>query len=181
MKKNKKTVWLSIFRWFVPADFENWLEKMALEGWNVGHLGQFSSIRMDFKKTEPKKYRYVFDLKAFPKKEYMDIYCQFGWEFVGQMASCFVWRKEYTDVRPESFSDRESVIHRNNRVIHAVTVVFWFFVAGIFALLLALFFTFPAITAEKIIEYLCEALFLAVCAVYFGWVIRQIRKSNDRY
>ncbi len=55
---------------------------------------------MNFVKEKPKKYRYVIDMQAFPKKDYKLTYQEFGWEFVGQMASAFVWRKEYAKERP---------------------------------------------------------------------------------
>ena len=93
--KNTKTVWFSAYRWVVPADYEAWLETLAKQGWNLQRIRQWDSIRMTFHKTEPKQYRYVFDLNAFPKKDYKATYQQFSWEFMGQMASCFIWRKEY--------------------------------------------------------------------------------------
>lgn len=31
----KKTVWFSAFRRVVPADYEQWLETLALQGWNI--------------------------------------------------------------------------------------------------------------------------------------------------
>ena len=86
--KNTKTVWFSAYRWVVPADYEAWLETLAKQGWNLQRIRQWDSIRMTFHKTEPKQYRYVFDLNAFPKKDYKATYQQFGWEFMGQMASC---------------------------------------------------------------------------------------------
>ena len=79
---------------------------------------------MTFHKTEPKRYRYVFDLNAFPRKEYTATYEQFGWEFMGQMASCFIWRKEYPGQRPESFTDQDSLTRRNKRVRNAVLACF---------------------------------------------------------
>lgn len=79
---------------------------------------------MTFTKTESKRYRYVFDLNAFPTKEYKSIYEQLGWVFVGKMASFFIWRKEYSSSRPESFTDRESLIKRNQQVINALTACF---------------------------------------------------------
>lgn len=112
----KKTVWFSAFRRVVPADYEQWLETLALQGWNIDRVGQTSSMKMTFTKTNPMQYRYVFDLNAFPNKDYFNTYEQFGWECIGHMASCYIWRREYTGARPESFSDMESLIKRNKRV-----------------------------------------------------------------
>ncbi|MEA5007216.1 DUF2812 domain-containing protein [Clostridium tyrobutyricum] len=53
--KNKKTIWLSVFKNFVPTDYENWLEQLALQGWNIDHINQWSPIIMTFHRSEPKK------------------------------------------------------------------------------------------------------------------------------
>jgi len=60
--KTKKVVWFSAFKHVAPADYENWLEKMALQGWNIDKIGQWSSIYLAMAKTSPKKYRYVYDI-----------------------------------------------------------------------------------------------------------------------
>jgi len=120
--KTKKVVWLSAFKHVIPADYENWLEEMALQGWNIDRIGQWSSIRLVFMRTPPKKYRYVYDIQPNPKKDYRATYEQFGWECVGIMASCFIWRKEYSDERPEAFSDMQSIKDRNKRVVRASSV-----------------------------------------------------------
>lgn len=78
--KNTKTVWFSAYRWVVPADYEAWLETLAKQGWTLQRIRQWDSIRMTFHKTEPKQYRYVFDLNAFPKKDYKATYQQFSWD-----------------------------------------------------------------------------------------------------
>lgn len=80
---NKKTMWLAALRYVVPVDFEEMMEQQAKAGWNVKKIGQWSSIKLDFTKTEPKTYRYVYDVNFNPKRDYMDTYAQFGWEFVG--------------------------------------------------------------------------------------------------
>lgn len=113
--------WFSAYKHFQPAAYEAWFEKLALEGYHPIKVNQFSSFCMKFKKGDSKKYKYVVDLQAFPKKEYFDTYQNFGWEKVGQMASMFVWRKEYTDVVPEAFSDKESIQKRNARITKAIS------------------------------------------------------------
>ena len=176
----KKTAWFSMFRRVVPADYEEWLEALALEGWNVDQIGQFSSLRMTFTKTEPRRYRYVFDLNAFPKTDYRDTYAQFGWESVGQMGSCFVWRKPYSDKRPESFSDKESLIRRNKRVKNAVTACLVLFLVGILAAVVGLVVCIHVGKAEEVLELALEAGLLAVFAAYLGWVVRKIRRNIER-
>lgn len=176
----KKSKWFSIFRKVVPADFENWLETLASQGWNIDKIGQFSSIKMTFVKTDPKQYRYVFDLNAFPGKDYINTYKQFGWEFVGQTSSCFVWRKEYTDSRPESFTDKESLIGRNRRVKNAVSIVFVMLLIGIAASLVGIGVHIYRGNAERILELSLGTLLLAVSAAYIGWVVKKIKLNIER-
>ena len=176
----KKSEWFSIFRKVVPADFEDWLETLASQGWNIDKIGQFSSIKMTFAKTDPKQYRYVFDLNAFPGKDYINTYEQFGWEFVGQTASCFVWRKEYTDSRPESFTDKESLIGRNKRVKNAVSIAFAMLLIGIVASLVGIGVHIYRGNTEKILELSLETLLIAVLAVYLGWVVNKIKLNIER-
>ncbi|HEX9060509.1 MAG TPA: DUF2812 domain-containing protein, partial [Clostridia bacterium] len=70
MTKSKKALF-SAFRYFIPADYEAWFEKLAEEGWHPQKVGQWSSVVMNFAKGEPKKYRYVVDMQAVPKKDYI--------------------------------------------------------------------------------------------------------------
>ena len=54
---DQKTVLFPAFRYILPSDYENWLEQMAAEGWQIDHIGQWSSIVASFRLCEPKKYR----------------------------------------------------------------------------------------------------------------------------
>ena len=122
--KDKKIVLFPGYRYVVPADFERWLEKMASAGWHIDRISQWSSLFMVFRRGEPQKYRFVYDLQAVPRKDYRAIYEQFGWEYLGRMASIYIWRKAYRDRRPEAFSDRDSIIHRNRRTIAAISSLY---------------------------------------------------------
>lgn len=178
--KNKKRVWFSPFVRVVPADYETWLEDLAMQGWNIDKIGQWSSICMDFTRTRPRRYRYVFDMQISPHPEYLFTYEQFGWEYVGQMASAIIWRKEYKKERPESFTDQESLERRNRRVLAAVSVNFWLFLAGGIAAMTALFVTRGWQDAERLVDY---GLSMALCdafALYLGYVMRQIRRNLQR-
>jgi hypothetical protein len=175
---DKKIHWLTPFKYAVPADYENWFEALALEGWHPVKVGQWSSIAMRFSKSEPKRYRYVVDMQAAPKKDYKRMYEEFGWEFVGQMASAMVWRREYDGERPESFSDTPSRRERNKRFFWAVSVSGFLFVAG--ALAAAGAALFAPLDAERRLELLLEAAFCMLAAVGLGAVMMRIRKNIDR-
>lgn len=176
----RKTVWFSMFRRMVPADYEQWLEELAREGWNVEKIGQFGSICMTFRKTEPKQYRYVFDLNAFPNNDYRSMYEQFGWEYAGRMSSCFVWRKEYTGERPESFTDKESLVKRNRRVLAAVAVCFAAFVLACLILLAGIGLCLWRGRTEKLWGLGAETLVLGLITVYLGWAVAKIRHNIER-
>jgi hypothetical protein len=78
----------------VPADYENWMEKLAADGWNIDKIGQWSSIRMVFKKQI--RNNIGTSLTFIPvKADYLETTANLV-GIVGQMASCFIWRKEYT-------------------------------------------------------------------------------------
>ncbi|MCL2475289.1 MAG: DUF2812 domain-containing protein [Chloroflexi bacterium] len=177
---NKKTIWFSAFRKVVPADFEEWMENLAKDGWNIDKLGQFGAFKIKLHKTEPKTYRYVFDLNVCPKKDYKHTYEQFGWEYVGRMSSCFVWRKEYTDVRPESFSDRESLIQRNKRLKNAFCVILIMMLVPIAAALVGGSVLFVNGDVGKAYALIPFVLFFAGISIYLSWVIRQLNKNLER-
>ena len=112
--------WFSPSRYFDPTDYERWFENLALQGFHP-QITPFSFIAMRFAKGDAQKYKYVVDVQAFPKGEYVSTYTSFGWELVGKMANMFIWRKAYEDKKPEAFSDRDSMAKRNARLAKAMT------------------------------------------------------------
>ena len=175
---DKNVQWLTPFRYVVPADYENWFEEKAAAGWHPVRIGQWSSIAMRFAKGEPKKYRYVVDMQPVPKKDYIRTYQEFGWEFVGQMASAMVWRREYDGERPESFSDAQSRRGRNKRFIGAASVSFIMFTLG--ALAAAGTAVFAPLDAERRLELILMTVFCALLAAGIGFVMLRMRKNIDR-
>ena len=176
--KQDRTYWLTPFRYVVPADYEHWFEEKAATGWHPVKVGQWSSIAMRFAKGAPKKYRYVVDMQAAPKKDYRRMYEEFGWEFVGQMASAMVWRREYDSERPESFSDLMSRRGRNQRFFWAVSVSCFLFALGALATLGAVLFA--PLNAERTLELVIMTAFCVAAAVALGFVMARIRKNIDR-
>ncbi|MCJ7696111.1 MAG: DUF2812 domain-containing protein [Anaerolineaceae bacterium] len=177
-----KSVYFSAFRGgnIIPANFETWMEDMAIQGWKVEKIGQWSSLKMDFIEIAPKKYRFVYDMNSFPNEEYKSIYEQFGWEYVGQMASAVIWRKEYTDQRPESFSDLESVEKRNKRVINAVKINFVLFLTAAISFLGTAALKPASLSLSDIVQFIIMGLFMLLITIYLGSVIYAIRKNMDR-
>lgn len=181
---NTKSFWMPLFTKLIPADFETWAEQLALAGWNIGKLKTFSVFRLTFHKTEPKRFRYVYDLNipaALKFNDYKQTYEQFGWEYVGCFnANTYLWRKEYTGERPESFTDIESILNRNKRVRNAVAVVFAFSILVFLAFLAGIIVGAVSRKIEIIPPLACGLALVSLEGAYLFWVIRKINASLDR-
>lgn len=175
---NKKIEWCSAFRYVVPTDYEHWFEELAVAGWHPVKVGQWSSIAMRFAKGEPKKYRYVVDMQPFPRKEYRQTYKDFGWEFVGQMASAMVWRREYENERPESFSDSQSRRDRGRRFVGAAFVSFFLFLLGAIGFGIAAIFAQLSLPDRTQFGY--AAGFLLVLTILMALVLLKMRRNMDK-
>jgi hypothetical protein len=175
---NKKMFFCSAFIYVVPADYERWFEELAAAGWHPVKIGQWSSIAMRFEKSEPRKYRYVVDMQFTSEKDYKQTYEEFGWEYVGQMASAHVWRQMYTDERPESFSDAPSREARNKRFIVAISFSFTMFLIG--SLAFAAGAIFSDLTASDRLQFCIAAGLFFLFAVLLGLVMAKVNKNIDR-
>lgn len=176
--KPGKTFFFSAFKYVVPEDYERWFEDLAAAGWHPVKIGQWSSLAMRFEKSEPLKYRYVLDMQSAPSKDYRRLYEEFGWEYVGQMASAHVWRKAYTASRPESFSDRPSREARDRRFIAAAAVSFSIFSLGALALAGGAFSSDLPVS-DRLQLGVAAGLFFLLAAL-LGLVMRTLQKSIDR-
>jgi hypothetical protein len=177
---DRKIVLFSAFRYLLPSDFENWLERMAAEGWHINRFRQWSSIVMTFRRGKPKKYRFVYDPQVSPRKEYIATYEQFGWEYLGRMASAHFWRMEYEGKWPEAFSDQESILRRNRRTISAVSVSFTIFLITVLVVgILLLFFADSLYETDRIQIIIAEGFF-GVITIALGAVMVFLRKNESR-
>ncbi len=177
---DKKIVLFSAFRHLIPSDFESWLELMAAKGWHIDSIRQWSSILMTFKRGESKKCRFVYDPQVSPRKEYIATYEQFGWEYLGRMASAHIWRMEYEGERPEAFSDHESLIKRNRRNITAASVSFTIFLITTLVVgILLLFFTDSLSETDRIQVVIAEGFF-GLITIALGTVMVLLRKNESR-
>jgi len=178
--RDTKKVWLSVFRYVVPAEYERWFEAQEANGWHVDKIGQWSSILMTLKKDKPRKYRYVVDMQFSRRKDYIAMYEQFGWEYVGQMASSYIWRKEYTDERPESFTDPEAVEARSKRFAAAVLINLILFSLAVLALVIGFIVTFGETDMGQRLQFVLGAALCAAFAVYLWYVWRKILRNRSK-
>ena len=177
---DRKIVLFSAFRYLLPSDYENWLERMAAEGWHYNRFRQWSSILMVFRKGEPKRYRFVYDPQVSPRQQYIPTYEQFGWKYLGRMASAHFWRMEYEGERPEAFSDHESMVKRNRRTIAAVSVSFIIFLVAVLSIgTVLLFFPDSLSNTDRIQLVIAEGFFGAIM-ITLGVVMLLLRKNESR-
>jgi hypothetical protein len=176
---DRKTVLFSAFRYLLPSDYENWLERMAAQGWHTNHFRQWNSIVMTFIRGEPKKYRFVYDPQVSPRKEYIATYEQFGWEYLGRMASAHFWRMEYEGERPEAFSDQESIVRRNRRTIAAVSVSFTLFLITVLAVGILLLFFADSLSRPDRMQVVIAEGFFGVITIALGAVMVFVRRNES--
>ncbi len=103
--------------WSWSADrIEAYLEDMARKGWRLTDAG-FGMMNFKFRKDSEQTVRYVFDYNNKADDEYLTILQDAGWERISSSAGWILWRQEYEDERPELFTDRQSLIDRNKRIL----------------------------------------------------------------
>lgn len=115
-----------VFKWWSASDpvkIERWLEAMESEGWHLLHVG-WGGTRFHFQKGEPRKMSYCADYQAIKDHNYINIFEDAGWEMIFSSSGWYIWRMPYSDsVKPGIFTDVESLIDRNNRLISMLSIV----------------------------------------------------------
>ncbi len=99
-----------------PGSIERYLETMAAEGWRLVTVG-FAQMMFGFVKDEPRKTSYCVDYQSSPSTEYLAIIDDYGWELVNKSSGWMMWRKDYEGARPKVYTDNQSLIDRNKRVL----------------------------------------------------------------
>jgi hypothetical protein len=178
--KDKKWVLFPVFRRLLPSDLENWLEQMADKGWHLDKIGQWSSILMVFRRGEPGKYRFVYDPQVSHRPEYIQTYEQFGWEFLGRMASAHIWRMKYRDERPDAFSDPESLVKRNRYNLATVSVSFTIFLITTLAAGISLGFFSDSLSTGDRVQVIIAEVFFGLITAAMGIVMIILRKNERR-
>lgn len=109
-------------RWFWPwqdEKEEGWLEEMSQTGWHLKSV-QLPCV-YTFAKGEPCRNAYRLDYMLMKKDqldEYLQIFQDAGWEYVGEMSNWRYWRKRVANGEiPEIFTDNESKIKKYQRML----------------------------------------------------------------
>ncbi len=126
MTAKEKTT-LKKFKIFLPWQDEReelWLQDMAARGWHLRPVRLPATYV--FEKGAPMPYKYRLDYlyasqTEFP--EYLQLYQDAGWEYVGQMSNWQYWRKPaIANAKDELFTDNDSKIKKYQRVTRFLVI-----------------------------------------------------------
>lgn len=116
------------FHWFWAWDDEKeeaWLREMAQKGWH------FKSVTLPgnyiFEQGEPRDDFYRLDFFTDPKAkaDYLQLFLDAGWNYLGEMGSWQYFRKTAVQGEiPEIFSDNESKSKKYQRILLFLVVFF---------------------------------------------------------
>lgn len=98
-------VWGVSLKKIVPQELEYYLEEKAVEGYRLEPIGEVGLFFFQFKPCESHKVKYVVDSTKLDVEMYKETLIKKGWEYMGTSANFHVWRQEYTDKRPDDFTD----------------------------------------------------------------------------
>lgn len=112
------------FWWPWQADkIERLLEEQAAQGWMFVSSGPMC-IAFVFEKREPLKIRYGIDYQEKQKPEYLTVLGDAGWHMIHRASGWYIWAKPYGDVRPDLYTDIDSILRRNQMILGSLTAVF---------------------------------------------------------
>lgn len=113
-----KKVFRLWFGWNIER-FENYLEEKAARGLIAKEYSWALTV-VGFEKDSPKKIRYCVDYMNKPKDEYYSLFEDDGWNREAESSGYVIWSKEYETVRPDIYTDRTSLVERNQRLIRTL-------------------------------------------------------------
>lgn len=114
-----------MFKWWVswePEKIEKWLEEMETKGWRL-KKADWNAIRFQFQRGEPRQIRYCVDYQDKKDEDYIQLFKEIGWQLIYSGAGWYIWRMPFTEQRPEIYSDFDSLISRNKRVLSLLYIV----------------------------------------------------------
>jgi hypothetical protein len=107
-KRKIKLAWT-----YAPDKIEEWLEDMEMKGYNLVRMSWLGTT-FYFIKGESRSIKYCVDYQNLVHDSYFEIHKSNGWEMIFTSKSAFtkytLWRKEYTNERPELYSDKSHIL-----------------------------------------------------------------------
>ncbi|MGG1519506.1 DUF2812 domain-containing protein [Paenibacillus oryzisoli] len=114
-----------VFKWWNAGRcerIERWLEEMELQGWHLDDIDRMGT-RFRFKRGEPRKMSYCADFQSRKDPNYIRICEDAGWRQYYFGSGWYIWGTPYEGAKPALFTDNDSLIERNNRLIGLLACV----------------------------------------------------------
>ena len=171
---------LKTFKWWwswTPEVIEDYLEAMAMQGWQLAQVG-FGMFVFHFEKSQPEKIRYCVEYNPNVKGDYITLLGDDGWQLMGQTTGWLLWQKPYEDKRPELFTEPEALIERNYKLLKVLYLLFGLQIANI--IIQSTNHTYNSSVTYLGGFSLILLIFLAITLFFFVWVFFKIKDHNRR-
>lgn len=97
-------------------------EDMASQGWLLVKTSG-TCTRFTFEKRDPARIRYCIDYQDQEKPDYLALLEDAGWKLEHKGSGWYIWSRAYEDEKPELFTDKDSLIRRNNTILGSMATV----------------------------------------------------------
>lgn len=104
-----KRSYLYAFSKISPSDMEDDLNQKAGEGLLLRPFKTEGILYFDFYDTTKEKCKYIVDGKPISEESYIAKHKEEGWEFIGSIFECYVWKKTFTEEIPKNFASKASL------------------------------------------------------------------------
>jgi hypothetical protein len=115
------------FHWFWAWDDEKeeaWLREMAQKGWHFKSVSLPGNYVFEYGEPRNDVYRLDYFTSAKDKPNYLQLFIDAGWEYLGEMNSWQYFRKlAGVGELPEIFSDNESKSKKYRRILLILVAV----------------------------------------------------------
>jgi len=112
---------MNTFRWFWAWDDEKeeaWLREMAQKGWHFQSVSLPGNYTFESGQPRDDFYRLDFFTDSKAKANYLQLFLDAGWDYLGEMGSWQYFRKTASDGQIlEIFSDNESKSKKYQRIL----------------------------------------------------------------
>lgn len=106
-----------------PEKMEGWLERMESEGWHLVQV-HWGGVKFIFERGQSSRVRYCIDYRANADADYLGLLKDAGWELMLNRSGWLIWRMPYDGPKPEVYTDIDSLIARNNRLLSVYGALF---------------------------------------------------------
>lgn len=121
MSSRKKIIWW--WGWN-PEPLEKELEAMAEEGWFIEKVDGLG-VYFTFRKQEPMTLCFATDYQPEATRDYFEIFKEDGWDMEWSGANgWYIFSKAYAGERPAIYTDKDSIIDRNHRILKVLLPLF---------------------------------------------------------